>query len=95
MNFFNINLIILLFCFCSHFVEPAKILAIFPFPGPSQYILVQPYLKALAAKGHEVSVISAFPQKKAISNFYYIPITEVTENYDCKFFKKKFKSLYL
>ena len=84
MNFFNINLIILLFCFCSHFVEPAKILAIFPFPGPSQYILVQPYLKALAARGHEVSVINRFPQKKVIPNFYDIPITVVTADHDGK-----------
>lgn len=57
--------------------ESANILAIFPFPGPSQYILVQPYLKTLAARGHAVTVISAFPQKKTIENYRDIPVLEV------------------
>ncbi|XP_061392911.1 UDP-glycosyltransferase UGT5-like [Musca vetustissima] len=63
------------------FICPAKILAIFPFPGPSQYILVQPYLKALAARGHEVTSVNAFPQKKAVANFRDISVTEVFDNY--------------
>ncbi|XP_065354382.1 UDP-glycosyltransferase UGT5-like [Calliphora vicina] len=62
-------------------VESAKILAVFPFPGPSQYILVQPHLKALAAKGHEVTVINAFPQKQPIANFRDVLVMEVHENY--------------
>lgn len=57
--------------------ESAKILAIFPFPGPSQYILVQPYLKTLAARGHELTVINAYPQKTTINNFRDVPIMEV------------------
>ena len=65
---------------CLHTAKAAKILAIFPFPGPSQYILVQPYLKALAAKGHEVSVISAFPQKQPINNFHDITIKNMLED---------------
>ncbi|XP_065354385.1 UDP-glycosyltransferase UGT5-like [Calliphora vicina] len=62
-------------------VTCAKILALFPFPGPSQYILVQPYLKALAAKGHELTVINAFPQKQPISNFRDVLVMEVHDNY--------------
>uniref|UniRef100_A0A1I8M1B7 UDP-glucuronosyltransferase n=1 Tax=Musca domestica TaxID=7370 RepID=A0A1I8M1B7_MUSDO len=57
--------------------ESAKILAIFPFPGPSQYLVVQPYLKTLAARGHEVTVINAFPQKKPIDNYRDIEVPEV------------------
>ncbi|XP_049305187.1 UDP-glycosyltransferase UGT5 isoform X2 [Bactrocera dorsalis] len=49
--------------------ESAKILAVFPFPGPSQYICVQSYLKTLAARGHEVTSVSAFPQKTPLKNF--------------------------
>ncbi|XP_011193314.2 UDP-glucosyltransferase 2-like [Zeugodacus cucurbitae] len=60
----------------------ANILAIFPFPGPSQYICVQAYLKALAARGHEVTVISAFPQKKPLRNFRDISIEEVLNGYE-------------
>ncbi|XP_065354386.1 UDP-glycosyltransferase UGT5-like [Calliphora vicina] len=62
-------------------VECAKILAVFAFPGPSQYILVQPYLKALAAKGHELTVINAFPQKQPIANYRDVLVMEVHENY--------------
>ncbi|XP_019847317.2 UDP-glycosyltransferase UGT5 [Bactrocera dorsalis] len=52
----------------------AKILAIFPFQGRSQYICVENYLKALAARGHEVTVISEFPQKKQVPNFRDVTI---------------------
>ncbi|TMW48120.1 hypothetical protein DOY81_006793 [Sarcophaga bullata] len=59
--------------------KAARILAIFPFPGPSQYILVQPYLKTLAKRGHEVTVINAFPQKSAINNYRDIYVPEVLQ----------------
>uniref|UniRef100_A0A1A9VF71 Uncharacterized protein n=1 Tax=Glossina austeni TaxID=7395 RepID=A0A1A9VF71_GLOAU len=49
---------------CCKFANNAKILAIFPYPGPSQYILVQPYLKALAFKSHEMTVINARPHNQ-------------------------------
>ncbi|XP_073825515.1 UDP-glucosyltransferase 2-like [Musca autumnalis] len=58
-------------------VHGAKILAIFPFPGPSQYLVVQPYLKTLASRGHEVTVINAFPQKKPLKNYRDIEVPEV------------------
>ena len=61
--------------------ESAKILAVFPFPGPSQYILVQPYLKALAARGHELTVINAFPQKQPVKNYRDVTVLEVFDNY--------------
>ncbi|XP_037817465.1 UDP-glucosyltransferase 2-like [Lucilia sericata] len=59
--------------------ETAKILAIFPFPGPSQYLVVQPYLKTLASRGHEVTVINAFPQKTPIPNYRDINVPEVLQ----------------
>ncbi|KAM7361147.1 UDP-glycosyltransferase UGT5-like [Cochliomyia hominivorax] len=62
-------------------IESAKILALFPFPGPSQYILVQPYLKTLASRGHEVTVINAFPQKQKVDNYRDVLVTEVHANY--------------
>ncbi|XP_073825528.1 UDP-glucosyltransferase 2-like [Musca autumnalis] len=58
-------------------VYGAKILAIFPFPGPSQYLVVQPYLKTLASRGHEVTVINAYPQKKPIKKYRDIEVPEV------------------
>ncbi|KAI8044000.1 UDP-glucosyltransferase 2 [Drosophila gunungcola] len=51
--------------------ESAKILATLPFPGRSQYIFVENYLKALASKGHQVTVINAF-KNKATPNMRFI-----------------------
>ncbi|XP_037939262.1 UDP-glucosyltransferase 2-like [Teleopsis dalmanni] len=62
--------------------ESANILAIFPFPGPSQYILVLPYLKTLADRGHNVTVINAFPQKKPIPNFRDISVADIIKLQD-------------
>ncbi|XP_054726044.1 UDP-glycosyltransferase UGT5-like [Anastrepha obliqua] len=71
---------VLLLAFVIDILECAKILSIFPFKGPSQYICVQPYLKTLAARGHEVISVSAFPQKTPVKNFR--DITVIIENAD-------------
>ncbi|KAI8116886.1 UDP-glucuronosyltransferase 2B10 [Lucilia cuprina] len=57
--------------------ESAKILAVFPFPGRSQYILVQPFLKTLAQRGHELTVINAYPAKDNIKNYRDIAVMEI------------------
>ncbi|XP_016953607.1 UDP-glycosyltransferase UGT5 [Drosophila biarmipes] len=58
--------------------EGAKILATLPFPGRSQYIFMENYLMALAAKGHQVTVINAF-KNKATPNMRFIEIPKVHE----------------
>lgn len=62
----------------------AKILSVFPYPGPSQYIFISPLLKALAEKGHDVTSISTFPQKKPLKNFRDIAVMENAQMYDGK-----------
>ncbi|XP_058975190.1 UDP-glucosyltransferase 2-like [Musca domestica] len=62
--------------------EGAKILSIFPYSGPSQYIFISPLLKALAEKGHEVTSISTFPQKKPLKNFRDIAVMENSKIFD-------------
>ncbi|XP_020812796.1 UDP-glucuronosyltransferase 2B15-like [Drosophila serrata] len=61
--------------------ESAKILATFPFPGRSQYIYMETYLKALADKGHQVTVINAF-KNKAYPNMRFIEAMKVHEYND-------------
>uniref|UniRef100_D3TPK4 UDP-glucuronosyltransferase n=1 Tax=Glossina morsitans morsitans TaxID=37546 RepID=D3TPK4_GLOMM len=77
----NFNLFII-FLSCYELANSAKILAIFPYPGPSQYILVQPYLKALAFKGHEMTVINAHPQTQQIKNYRDILVMDVHQDYE-------------
>ncbi|EDW66953.1 UDP-glycosyltransferase UGT5 [Drosophila virilis] len=61
--------------------EGSKILAIFAFPGRSQYIFAESYLKALAARGHEVTVINTF-DNEAASNVRFITASKIHDYYE-------------
>lgn len=50
-------------------VSGYKILGIFPHTGKSHFDVFEPLMKALAAKGHEVTVISHFPQQEPLRNY--------------------------
>lgn len=69
----------------------AKILSLFAYPGPSQYIMASALLKGLAERGHQVTSISTFPQKKPLKNFRDIPILENSKLFDRKYYKLKKK----
>lgn len=56
-----------------------NILGIFPTMSRSHYIVGGALMKGLAAAGHNVTVISPFPQKKAISNFRDYAILGIVE----------------
>lgn len=43
--------------------QSLRILGVFPHLGKSHFFAFEPLMKALAEKGHEVTVISHFPQK--------------------------------
>ncbi|XP_037824334.1 UDP-glucosyltransferase 2-like [Lucilia sericata] len=47
----------------------AHILSLFAMPVPSQYAFIEPLLKELAARGHQITSITSFPQKQPIPNF--------------------------
>ncbi|XP_052132382.1 UDP-glycosyltransferase UGT5-like [Frankliniella occidentalis] len=44
-------------------VDAARILAVFPHTGKTHFLVFEPLLKELAARGHEMVVVSHFPQK--------------------------------
>lgn len=46
-----------------------KILGIFPHTGASHFAVFKPFLNKLAEVGHEVTIISHFPQEKPLKNF--------------------------
>lgn len=56
-----------------------NILGVFPTMSKSHYITGGALLRGLAAAGHNVTAISAFPQKKAIPNYRDYPITGIVE----------------
>ncbi|XP_034113803.1 UDP-glucosyltransferase 2 [Drosophila albomicans] len=61
--------------------QGAKILLTLGFPGRSQYIFVESYFKALAARGHEVTVISPFVNKP-VPNVRFILAPKINDHYD-------------
>lgn len=46
-----------------------KILGVFPITAKSHFILFESLMKTLAKRGHQVDIVSHFPQKKPIKNY--------------------------
>ena len=55
-----------------------KILGLFPHPGISHFNFFQPIMKGLASDGHDVTVISHFPEKTPTKNYNDMPLDEVS-----------------
>lgn len=51
-----------------------NILGVFPYEGKSHFFVFETYLKELARRGHNVTVISYFPQKEPIKNYHDISL---------------------
>lgn len=63
----------------ANIVESYKILGIFPDYFKSHFIAGSALMKGLAAAGHEVTVISAFPQSEPILNYRDIHVKGIIE----------------
>uniref|UniRef100_A0A336L5U5 UDP-glucuronosyltransferase n=1 Tax=Culicoides sonorensis TaxID=179676 RepID=A0A336L5U5_CULSO len=75
------KIISLIFClnFCFSYYDAANILAIFHTPSKSHLLLAQPLLFELAREGHEVTVVSPFPEKNPPKGYIDIAVPEVIE----------------
>lgn len=60
---------ILLIFFAANVCESHRILGLFPHPGLSHFHFFHPVMKALAEAGHDVTVVSQFPNKEPIENY--------------------------
>lgn len=70
---------LLLFTILLWNAQCAKILVVFPMPAYSHFSLGFRLSKELADRGHQVTVISPYPQKNPIKNYRDIPVTENIE----------------
>ncbi|XP_035911906.1 UDP-glucosyltransferase 2-like [Anopheles stephensi] len=72
---FSIGLMATLLLVIGH-AESAKIVCVFPTASKSHVLGAQALLKELAHRGHEVTMVSAFPLKKPPKNYrdVYVPI---------------------
>ncbi|GLV43697.1 UDP-glycosyltransferase family 35 member B1 [Carabus blaptoides fortunei] len=76
MQLFSTVLSIILVCCVT--CDGARILSIFPVPSPSHNILATRLTKELVNRGHEVTLVSPFPQKES-KNFKSVQLTGFLE----------------
>lgn len=55
--------------------DGANILGVFPINGRSHWVVYESLMKALAARGHNVTVITSFPQKSPVANYTEIDVS--------------------
>lgn len=68
----------------THTAKSAKILGVFHVAAYSHYKLSDTILKELASRGHEVTVITPYAEKKPIKNFKQVILTGVLEKSEGK-----------
>lgn len=80
MVLLKLGLLSVLLLFLTESVQCLKILGVFPLPSKSHYILTKNLMRALAEKGHEVTVISPFGEKDPPKNGTYLDILLTQED---------------
>ncbi|KAK9675028.1 hypothetical protein QE152_g40698, partial [Popillia japonica] len=62
--------------------QSARILAIFHIPSKSHAILGETLLKELARNGHEVTMVSPFPQKTPVPNYRDVALVNLPREFE-------------
>ena len=73
MKLYN-NILILFISVLFNQVSSLNILGVFPYQGKSHFFVFAPYLRELANRGHNLTVISYFPLEKPIKNYHDISL---------------------
>ncbi|KAI7815290.1 UDP-glycosyltransferase [Rhyzopertha dominica] len=74
----NVN-VVLLVSMLLCLVDGSKILGIFPFAATSHYILGSTLMKALAEKGHDVTIITPYREKSPPKNYKEVFLSGMVE----------------
>lgn len=59
-------------------IQPLRILGLFPHPGLSHFHFFHPIMRELALQGHNVTVVSHFPDAKPVANYKDLPLSGMT-----------------
>lgn len=72
----------LIFLITSSSVQSIRVLGLFPHPGLSHFHFFHPIMRGLADAGHDVTVVSHFPDKQSPSNYkdLRLPLTDMLTN---------------
>ena len=68
MKHTTLLLVVITSC-CVSLISSSKILALSPYIGKSHFDVFEPFVKELAARGHQVLVLTHFPQKYPVANY--------------------------
>lgn len=63
---------------CNVEASSLKILGLFPHPGKSHFYFFHPILRELAERGHDVTVVSSFPDKNPPKGYHDLTLPGVT-----------------
>ncbi|KAJ8720263.1 hypothetical protein PYW07_012306 [Mythimna separata] len=77
-----IHILVLFISVLINQVLSLNILGVFPYQGKSHFFVFVPYLQELANRGHNLTVISYFPQKTPIQNYHDISLAGKAEIYE-------------
>jgi glucuronosyltransferase len=61
-------------------IRGAKVLGVYPFPARSHLMVQKALIFELARRGHEVTVVSSFPENKAIPNYTDIELKTTVQD---------------
>lgn len=78
------NILIIIVALTNH-VDASNILYISPLPAISHYQMLEPLMVSLAERGHNITVISHYPQKIKLQNYREIDLRGTTEPYELEF----------
>lgn len=76
--------VLLALLLCTRISQSANILAIFSYSFSTPYLVVQPYIKALIAKGHNVTIISSVKFISDIDGVRHIRAAALDQVIECK-----------
>ncbi|KAK9731815.1 UDP-glucoronosyl and UDP-glucosyl transferase [Popillia japonica] len=75
----GVVIILLITLLLVNYVSPYRILGVFPHAGKSHFDVFEPMFLELAKKGHNITMISHFPQKKLVPGYYDISLAGTTK----------------
>lgn len=62
-------------------IDGFKVLGILPFGSNSHFAIGNSIVKALHKAGHDITVISPYPQKKPLKNYRDVSTVDILEKY--------------
>lgn len=73
---------VIIFLITSSSVYSIRVLGLFPHPGLSHFHFFHPIMRGLADAGHDVTVVSHFPDKHSPPNYkdLRLPLTDMLSN---------------